>query len=77
MEAKRRGAAAQGDEEIRLSRTCHLGRKPRKGGRPARDRKDRDRIVFCEGGREVSEMIFEEVMECGARENIIVKVVRV
>ena len=77
MEARRRGGIAQGAEAARESSTCHFGRKPRNGGSPARERKDRDKIVFCGGDRVVKEIIFVEVRAYEASVEIMVKVVNV
>lgn len=67
----------QGAEIDKTSKTCHFGRKPRKGGNPAKDKKERDKIVFCGGERVVREIIFVEVRVWEVREEMIVRVVSV
>jgi len=53
--------AAYGANEARVSIACHLGRNPRKGGRPARDRKDRVRRSLWRVGTFVRDEIFLDV----------------
>lgn len=77
MEARRRGGIAQGVEVAKSSKTCHFGRNPRKGGNPAKDRKERDKIVFWGADRVVREIIFVEVRAWEVREDMMVRVVNV
>jgi len=63
--------------EAKVSRTCHFGRKPRKGGSPARERKERDRIVFCGVARVAREIIFVDVRAHEVSKDIMVRVVNV
>lgn len=37
------------NEELKVSITIHLGKKPRKGGRPPKDIRRRKRVVLWEG----------------------------
>lgn len=43
-----------------MSRACHLGRKPRKGGKPARERKAVERISFWAREMGMRAAIFRE-----------------
>jgi hypothetical protein len=57
MEARRRAGRAQGAEVTRRSSTCHLGRKPIKGGMPARDRRPEIIIILWGLGKEREEVV--------------------
>lgn len=72
IEAIRRGGTLHGQEEASWSMICHLGRKPSKGGRPARERKSVEMAILWGVGKESWEVIFGvSMLTHGAMESII------
>lgn len=58
IEARRRGRGARGVKVTKNWRACHLGRNPRRGGRPARERNISAREILDGLDREEREEIF-------------------
>lgn len=43
--------------KLKVSKACHFGRKPRRGGTPARERREIIRAVFLWGEREADTIL--------------------
>lgn len=76
-EARIKIRGAMGAEMDRASNPCHLGRKPRKGGRLARDRNIMDKPILVRGERGVRAVNFWEERLRVLRNVMIVVVVRI
>ena len=76
IEARRRGSAARGEEEVRASSPCHFGRNPRSGGSLARERNMMARVDFVGAESVVREVIFCDERFNVRKDSIITDVVR-